>query len=217
VNADAVDRYFSDFVKLRRVTVDLSSISAQFDSRLRDFYKSIKPLMCWIIANRRTGARVVLSELKLDKLLTYDGSRTQRVRTGNPLTYLADTTHCPASPESWRQTHRVCRELGRHDPKRFVRGKFEAWFFIEFVKRAISDISNVAEEVGGSVSISTPLHESNFIQVLVRSISVPAPLDSFLRFHLQPTDNSTTSQSLRPWQKIGVALRNLASSFFRSI
>jgi hypothetical protein len=194
VNRETVDRYFADFIKLRRVTLDLGSIAPQFDSRLAGFHRAVKPLMCWIIVMRRSGASVILSDLKLEKLFRFDGDRVARVRIDAPLSYLCRATQSTPGTNLWRQVRRVRRELDRQDSKRYIRGKFEAWFFIEFVKRVIADLVTVADESNGSVSITTPLHESNFVQMLVRGIHVPASLDSFLRFHLEATRAPTVSQ-----------------------
>lgn len=212
VNGGAVGRYFADFVRLRRVSVDLSAISAGFEPRLKDFHGAVRALMCWVIAARRAGSRVVLSDLRLAKIFTYDGTRTLRIRAGDPLRYLSEATQTPISTDGWRQTHRVCRELRHRDPKRYIRGKFEAWFLVEFVKRALADISRVAEEANGGLSIGTPLHESNFVQVLARGISAPASLDAFLRFHLGAAEPLTTPPPAGFWQR----LREGIAAFFGS-
>jgi hypothetical protein len=184
-NRRTVDRYFADFLKLRRVTLDLDGVSAQFDSSLADFHRAVKPLMCWIIAMRRFGESVTLSDLKLDKLFKFNGDRVIRIRADAPMSYVYRATQTSPPVNLWRQIRRVRKELDRQDSKRYIRGKFEAWFLVEFVKRVIADLVTVAAESNGSVSIATPLHESNFVQILVRGIQVPASLDSFLRFHLE--------------------------------
>jgi hypothetical protein len=210
-NRDSVDRYFADFVKLRRVTMDFSGIASQFDLELAGFHRAIRPLMCWIIAMRRNGSRVVLADLKLEKLFRFDGSRIVRNRMDEPMTYLCQVTQATDHANCWRQVRRVCRELDRQDPKRYVRGKFEAWFLVEFVKRIIADLVTVAAESNGSVSISTPLHESNFVQMLVRGVTIPGPLDSFLRFHLETASAPIAPQ---PPEAIGAKLKRFASRIF---
>lgn len=182
VVSPAVERYFADFVKLRRVTIDVTPALAQFESRLANFHRAIKPLMCWIIAARRLGEHVVLSDFKLDRLYTFDGTHTRRIRDEKAATLLNRVTDAPGC--SWRLASHVRRELAHQSPKRYTRGKFEAWFLIEFVKRLLADLSCLAAAEAGNVSVSTPLHESNFVQVLVRAVPTPPQLEAFLRFHL---------------------------------
>jgi hypothetical protein len=182
---ETVDRYFADFIKLRRVALDLSGATSQFDSKLASFHRAVKSLMCWIIVMRRSGARVILSDLKLEKLYDFDGGRIVRVRAGPPIAYLCQATQTAPPANLWKQVRRVRKELDRQDPKRYIRGKFEAWFLVEFVKRVIADLGSVAAESNGSISVTAPLHESNFVQILVRGVQVPPSLDSFLRFHLE--------------------------------
>jgi len=207
-NFGAVDRYLADFVKLRRVSLDIERVTTLFASQLGDFHQTIRPLMCWIIAARRSGESVVLSSLKLEKLFSYDGTRIKRIRRGSPLEYLYKVTQTTASPQLWRQARRVCRELGQRDPKQYVRGKFEAWFLLEFVKRVISDLAKVADEAGGGVSVSTPLHDSNFVQVLVRGTEIPSSLNSFLRFHLTSIPTAREPET-------GALLQRVMKFFFK--
>lgn len=212
VNRAAVQRYFADFVKLRRVALDLASIDSQFDLQLAAFHNAIRSLMCWIIAMRRSGARVVLSDLKLERIFRFDDLRVVRVRAGSPVNYLYTATQTTASASLWRQVRRVCRELTKQEPKRYIRGKFEAWFLVEFMKRVIEHLVTVAAESNGSIAISVPLHESNFVQILVRSVEVPPALDSFLRFHLEPAAIPVPTGS----QTLGARVMRFISKVFGS-
>ncbi len=79
--------------------------------------------------------------------------------------------------------------------KRYVRGKFEAWFLLGFIRRTHENLSRMAKEAGGSISVAVQLSDSNLIQLLVRALPAPASLSSFLDFHLRqearPTDIKT--------------------------
>jgi hypothetical protein len=208
VCAEAAQRYLADYVKFRRVVIDLSPVPTEFTARISQFYRAIRVVMCWIIAMRRSGARVVLNDIKLEELIELNSAVITPKKGVDRLDYLKRVTQSTQTV-SWREVRRCCRELANAEPKKFVRGKFEAWFLVEFIKRMIADLAKVAAEEGGGISVNAPLQVSNMIQLLVRAISIPPNLSRFLEFHLG------TSAALQPQrvpsrgQKLARWIRNL--------
>ena len=106
------------------------------------------------------------------------------------LAYLARVTGVSVPRGVWRGVRATCVEMTRLPAKSYVRGKFEAWWFIEFSKRVAEGLQKVATEAGGSVSFSAQLSQSTFIQLLSSGIAPSNALDTFLKFHLR--DRSAT-------------------------
>lgn len=203
VRQETVARYFEDFVKLRRVFLDLDPVLSKFTQKLAQFQRMVQPLMYWIIVMRRSGVKVVLSDLRLAEIYRYDGTRVVRIRYNHTMDYVRRVTQTEQSPHCWKLMRRLRLELKQQNPKRYTRGKFEAWFLLEFVKQMIDDLRAVVAEgeEDGNISVVTPLHETNFAQLLVRGMPIPLSLESFLRFHLQlqtpPQQPVKTSARLR--------------------
>jgi hypothetical protein len=198
VSKDSARRYLFDFVKLSRT--DLDPVVDELPQRLNEFHEAIVPLMSWIVAMKRAGINVILANIKMSDMFKYDGTRVSRIRAGHSQKALIAITKASKRTTCWRQVRTIKQELLRQaDPKRYVRGKFEAWFFMEFIKHAIADLKIVAAESGGSVSVTAPLHDSNFVQLLVPGLVVPTPLKSFLAFHL----NSTGAKKLPVGKPVG--------------
>ena len=196
VEEEPIRRYFADFVRFKRISLDLKPILSQFGKKLEQFQRAVCPVMCWIIVMRRAGEMVRLSDLKLGELFKYQGERVERVRSAQSMDYIWRVTRTTPRLSCWREVRRVFRELERQgNPKRFTRGKFEEWFLLEFVRHVIADLRKVAAEGGGAISVTTDLHDSNFVPLLVRDLTPPPVLDAFLRFHLQPP---TSAERRRP-------------------
>jgi hypothetical protein len=127
VSKVALSRYFKDYVKTRKVDVDVDAVLERFESDLSKFHGMILPVMAWIVFLRRAGHRVVLKDLDLNELcrVTDDGIRRKRNRCS--IEYLVRVTQIKCPPPDWTQIRATSRELKRLPPKAYVRGKFEAW------------------------------------------------------------------------------------------
>jgi Protein of unknown function (DUF4435) len=187
VQKEVLRRYLADYVKIRRVEVTPELLTQEFDRQLKVFYRIVTPVMAWIIVMRRAGHRVVLADVDMGEVCKLSDSGTARRRRKGLLSYLQRVSQTPESRNVWRSIRRTSHELRQIEPKRYVRGKFEAWWFVEFVKRTTEKLVEVAKEEGGSVSVSVPLNKSNYIQVLAAAIPAPGALGAFLQFHL-PSD-----------------------------
>ena len=132
---ESMARYFKDFVKIRRVEIDVERVLAEFENNLNLFHRLILPLMAWIVVMRRAGSRVVLTNVDLGALFAVSDRGTIRQPKRRMIDYLCRVTNTTPSGQVWRQVKRVCSELKSLPAKAYIRGKFEAWWFIEFGRR----------------------------------------------------------------------------------
>jgi len=127
VNRHVFERYFADYVKIRRVDVVFEQMSDEFDRQMVLFHRIARPIMAWVIAMRRAGRRVVLTNVRMGELCSLTNSGTSRRQRSRLLPYLNRVTQTPESKAIWRNVRGVSDELQRLEAKRYVRGKFEAW------------------------------------------------------------------------------------------
>jgi hypothetical protein len=182
---EVVRRFFLDFVKVRKVEFDLEILLPEFDLQLKAFHRAILPLMAWVVTMRRTGRHPVLNDISPGDFLAFRDSRVARRGRVRILRHLERVAQVNFHPGEWRQVRQTFRELHRLQPKRYVRGKFEAWFLLGFIRKTEESLRVMAQESGGAVSVSVQLTDSNFIQLLVRALPIPHTLSSFLEFHLK--------------------------------
>lgn len=183
VSRESATRYFKDFVKIRRVDVDLDAVLAHFDEELRNFHRLMLPIMAWIVIMKRAGCKVNLHDVKPSELLDVTDNGTRRKPRRCAIAYLIKVTQTTPGVATWRLLRSTGRELMRLPPKSYTRGKFEAWWFVAFSQCILDGLMHVVGEANGSIKIRSQLTASTFIQLLSGGIATPARLDAFLAFH----------------------------------
>jgi hypothetical protein len=170
VNKEALSRYFKDYVKVRRVDVDVDRVLEQFERDLAHFHKMMLPVMAWIVMMKRAGHRVNLHDVDPGALfgVTDQGNRRKARRCATA--YLVRVTQSNAGSPNWKHLRTTCAELKRLPPKAYVRGKFEAWWFVEFGRRILDGLQRVVQEAKGSIRLQMPLNTNTFIQLLSASL-----------------------------------------------
>jgi hypothetical protein len=127
VSRESLSRYFKDFVKVRRVEVDVDAVLAHFDEGLESFHRLMLPVMAWIVLIKRAGGRPVLHDIDPGYLFEVTDKGTFRRPKRSAIAYLLRVTQVGAGGSVWRVLKMTCVELGRLPAKSYVRGKFEAW------------------------------------------------------------------------------------------
>jgi len=183
VNKDALRRYFKDFVKIRRVEIDVETILVNFDDGLRTFQRLMLPVMAWIVVAKRSGARIHLQDVNPGEMFYVTAERTLRKPRRGAIGYLCRVCQASVEITAWPMLRRTAMELSRMPAKTYMRGKFEAWWFVEFGQRVLEAVKSVVEEGGGSIRVSAQLHPNTFIQLLAAGVPTPGPLEKFLSFH----------------------------------
>jgi len=182
-SAEAVEYACAHFIRLKNCRIPLEKIVEKYQSTLKVFHRVIVPVMAWVICVRRHGKRPNFNNVQLAKVLTIDDDlRVQRLPRVFP--YLCKATQTPEDPRLWRELRATMRDLLRRDPKSYVRGKFETWFLVEFLKKAFEQLEKAATAHGGAVDITVRLERNNAVDLLAPHICRPASLEAFLRKHL---------------------------------
>lgn len=181
VTQEVLLRFFRDSVRLAGVNFGEDAIARQFDAQLRVFHERLLTVMAWILISRRAGQRLNLNNVRLGKmwrfvdgvLSTVPGSRIDELHKAAGLTHRT----------SFTRLREVRRELGRIPPKRVVRGKFEAWFLVEFWKHVVEHLQLLATEAGGKCQSKIDLRHGNIVPTLAQYVDAPQGLELFLHAH----------------------------------
>lgn len=169
-------------------TVDFEKFRAIFRRELERFYSLLLPIMAWTVYLERNGYSPLLSNIELSRIFYLNDdlvlNRTDRAIEEGEITILAQmcrTTSVIVRPDD---IDSVMKELSTKDPKIYVRGKFELWFFIKFVSKLGQLLRASMPQVSGSITIRTEITESNAIVFLGPRLRIPSSLDEFLRRNL---------------------------------
>jgi hypothetical protein len=202
VSQESIARYYKDFVKIRRVDVELEAGLSHFDDRLRLFHRLMLPIMAWIVMMKRAGFRVNLHDVNLGELFHITDDGTFRKPKRCAVAYLGKVTQATPSGTIWKLLKATCIELRRLPAKSYVRGKFEAWWFVSVSQCILDGLKKVVEEANGSIKVHAPLTASTFIQLLSGGTATPGRLDAFLTFHTNR--GGTRPASMSPTEDAGM-------------
>jgi hypothetical protein len=183
VSGEVLQSFYRDAVRLRGVAFDFEAVLRHFDEQLAQFHRAIASTMAWVLVARRGGHKVNLSNVRLKDLFEIDANVHVRCRRGLRFGSLCNSGGVTPRGSMYRQLLPLTRELRKMNPKRVIRGKFEAWFLVEFWKSVITHVQEVAREAGGTVSLRLPLEHSNAVAALAKHATIPRSLDLFLQAH----------------------------------
>lgn len=184
VNDYSLQRIWFDILHLPNQDGQFEIVRAKFIAELRKFYEIFQPIMCWIIYTMRCNLKPNFNNINVTKLLIFDDQLELNILPDN---ILAELEKCCGinTPENFEnEVGEIKREIEKHDPKMYVRGKFELWFLVKFVEKLIPIIRNCYQNEGEKIKVVTVITEENAIEILGPRIPIPQTLSSFLSSHL---------------------------------
>jgi hypothetical protein len=215
VSRSTLESLLRGAVRLRDVNFDESIILRQFEDQLDRFQRLMLPVMAWIITVRRAGARLTLADVSLTDICHISAGCEVRAVKGGRLKALQKSEESEKSGSIFRRMTHAARELRRLPPKRILRGKFEAWFFVEFWRRLVQRLADLAAETGGKATIKIKLEHSNFVPLLSAYVAVPRSLEMFLEAHFPRTESSPIEPLVPKQWTIGLWWRRMVAAIRR--
>jgi hypothetical protein len=195
VSREALMILINNFVQFRDVSFTTDVILEQFDRELERFHKLATPLMALITYAKRSAMRPNLNNVQLRELFVLSIDCRPRVRPGDRLAYFCRAAGIAIPQGAIGRVTEIAQELRRLPPKRYVRGKFEIWFLVEFFKALLAQMESAAREVGGKLKLRSPVEHGNITSTLAGRIQVPEQLDRFLRVNLPAQNGSQRASS----------------------
>jgi len=179
---DILQRWIDETFRFNGVAFDMSVVLSQFRLQLQRFHRLCTPIMAWALSHRTAGTRPNLSNVQCSQLF-YFANGGDVERQSGALAILDKQAGVVTSAAMIFDIRRNTRQLLNREPKTFVRGKFELWFLIAFIRHIEGVFKALATESYGSVRITTPLHEGNGIELLAPRLPEPPRLSDFLTSH----------------------------------
>lgn len=185
VSHAVLEKFYRDSVRLREIAFDENVIMGQFEGQLAKFQRRMLVVMAWILVMRRAGAKPNLNDMVMSELCEISDACEIKARRGQRLASLVRTTGVHDTGNVLRRVLHVARELSRIPAKRVIRGKLEAWYFVEFWKRLVRQVRQLSEEVGGRAASQVGLERGTFVAILSSYVEIPQSLALFLEAHFR--------------------------------
>jgi hypothetical protein len=185
----AIENYLVTETMLRRVweevlhleTLEFSLFQEKFRQELHRFHAVMLPFMAWIVFLRRNSLRPNVNNINLDNFHCFTEEltlvETQELQHTQLIALLE--RQCNVNTPSDYQTSKdaLIQELSAYEPKQYVRGKFELWFFLKFMGGLLDVLRN---DLGERVSVFTQINKNNAVEILAPRLSIPQSLKYFL-------------------------------------
>jgi hypothetical protein len=127
---------WTELLRLSDSDPRLGKIEQLYKAAHKRFVRSMTPLMAWSIYHRKHGRRPNLKNLDLSKFFRVTANGLL-IKEKGFLNLLDRQCGIKTPTRSWRSIKLIAQQLQKHEPKIYIRGKFELWFFVQFVKSAI--------------------------------------------------------------------------------
>lgn len=180
VSSEMLFRIWEEIFNFTNITFDYAKIEERFFAELQNYYAWALFLASWIILMRRNGEKPVLRNINLSKIcsvnenMSFSGSDI--IDTQKYVERVCSVT-TPKNFES--EINLIINEINKNEPKKYVRGKFELWFFVKFVNKLYLVIRSQLTK-GESIKMRTQINEENAIEVLGPRTRIPESLKLFL-------------------------------------
>lgn len=185
INFGTFRRVLEEVFNISSLTeAELRVLKESFEKNVEFFNESLSPLMAQIILWHRAGLNPCLSDIPIRDYFHFKAGtlalNAQFAAIGDRIAYAAISLGLPASAIGELQT---CEAEFRqkHGPKRFVRGKYYLWFFLEFAGDVHRNLPAVLPSRTAAPKLKVSLGPKNAMVVIAPRLRCPESLAAFIK------------------------------------
>lgn len=184
VSRDTCDRVLTEVCNLNLIEKgEKDKILDLFDSQLGIFREEMASVMVWIIYWKQNGARPSLNGILMKRIFKIMTGRVQVMSSPGGFPTLEEYIHnqCNIPYKSDVDITAIEREFKKaNGHQKFIRGKYELWFLVEFVLSVYQNISAFSRKITIPPKMNVSLSQSNAITLIAPRARVPSSLKKFL-------------------------------------
>lgn len=196
VSEEMLRRVWEDIFSFTNVHFGFDGILARFRSELNRFYAFALPLTAWIIFLRQNGLRPNLNDLNLSRVCSFNNEIALELAEMEKVIEISEPLCGVKTPGDFASAApAILVQLSALEPKKYIRGKFELWFFVRFVAKLAETLRNTILDGRQSVKLRTSIGEENAVEVLGPRAVMPSGLKFFLEQQVDPNKLLVTSVS----------------------
>jgi hypothetical protein len=147
--------------------------------------------MAWVIFLRQIGHRPNVNNVNLGRVFTLnDDLVLEETNEAKIIGHQAMFEHMcgvVTPPGCQVDIDHIAERLSTLEPKSYIRGKFELWYFVYFISR-LAQLSSAAisaeADSGATMKYKAQITENTALYILGPRLDIPPSLDEFLRANL---------------------------------
>tara|TARA_R110001599_G_scaffold331474_1_gene546278 strand:+ start:3167 stop:4075 length:909 start_codon:yes stop_codon:yes gene_type:complete len=172
VNEEVLDRILREIFHISSIK-KRAEAKSKFKIEYNKFFRAISYLIAWIVYIKRNNIKVTLNEIDLGKLFRFSKEIDFKARGGKQTEYLEKITGVTTPENSWGDILKIINEIRTMNPKVVIRGKFEIWFFIQF-------LIEYKDSLAKPNKVNTHLTNANCIEICAPRVIMPESLVRFI-------------------------------------
>ncbi len=180
VSSSTLSIIWTDLFKLLSSDPRLEEIKKAFSYSYDTFCEAMKSIMAWVIHLRRSGHKVNLSGVNEKKLIQMDQDCKCTFANDWANHILAASNLQDRVTYDKDAQKKVEDEIRSDPPKNYIRGKFELWFFVEFLKKNHNFLKEEPFDKYAVNGRNLFENDSGAIDLLSARIQIPESLKKFL-------------------------------------
>lgn len=181
VTREIIEQVWAEIFK-QGSSFESKGIGEKFEKNLINFHKIATKITCWTIYHQRIGNNPILKNIKIKALfkINEDLDVLQTIDDSELINTL-DSQGKVKIEQGWeKEINNISHEIKGINPKRFIRGKFEVEFFVEFIKKLREELNRTPKKQNIHIDVAT----SNIIDILGPRVKCPPCLDYYLKSKL---------------------------------
>lgn len=191
VNETILHRTLRELISINDQDMILQ-ISSKFELQLQKFIELIDVITSWILYHKKKGLEVKLLKVKMQQIFYFNDNleikRYKKPQSKKILNYLDEKTGINTPNNAWKEIISILRNLKTINYKIHLRGKFEIWFFVNFIEKLVEGLNNDIPEKNRRYKIKSSLSISNAVAILGTRLSIPVDFKTFLNNLFSSTD-----------------------------
>lgn len=184
VNRDTCDRVLTEVCNLSVIDKsEKDKILDLFNSQLGVFQEKMISVMAWVLYWKQNGARPSLNDILMKRIFKIISGRIQLISSPGGFSTIDEYIHnqCNIPYKLGVNITPIERDFKKaNGHQKFIRGKYELWFLVEFVLSVHQNISAFSRRITKPPKMKVSLNQSNAITLIAPRTRVPASLTKFL-------------------------------------
>lgn len=186
VTIDNAKIIFEDIIRFSKSDAAYTSAITNLNILLENFTKIVRPLSAWMIAAKAEKIKPNFNNTKgLKCLIEIKNDGSLRIKDSGFSAFKRQTIE-NKSPPPFKSVIKWRKAILKDDPKKWIRGKYELWFFQEAIISIIDNISLSRKNIGKKpIKIPSALRDGRIFELLGGRIHPSDSLLQYLRKKLQ--------------------------------
>jgi hypothetical protein len=199
VNKEVFKRFLREICSIKNEDI-INELEKKFEEELKVFHELITTVMAYAIFCRKNNLDLRLKDIELSNLFKVKPDLTISQAVNKTYTskfdYISKATKT-SYKTNFRQLLSISKQLKRiEEPKIFVRGKYELWFFFSFCRQTITQVvpkinqkikerNKATGERTSKCNVHIDLKEQNILQIVAPRVKMPEDVALFLKCNLE--------------------------------